>query len=426
MIAGSLLTPPIFERGEAREALVVRDLVQRGDWMLPRRLGVLASKPPLFHWLAAATSHVIGLSDVSVRVPSMLAAWVMALATFMLGRRCGGRVVGWLAVGVLLCTPDFWRSALEARVDMVFAAAVAVSLVAFWAWHENGGSAARMLCWLAAAIAALTKGPVGFVLPGLVVVAMLAIERDTARLRALWSWTAVAIALGVVALWYAVAAGMGGAEFVAVQLVRENFDRVTGRGEFADRGTRLRLVSVLLLRLAPWSLLAIVELVRRRRDDVFLHVWWIVVLIVFTLAVGQRPVYLLPLYPAIAVLAARAVAAFRPQRVAVAVAALALLDVAMFAGVQVRQHVAYGDDPMPAFADDVERIVPDDADLRATPGVTEDALLILAWKLGRDLVRTPLECGPYYLRPVPSRADARSVDVLAAAAKITLVRCHAG
>jgi 4-amino-4-deoxy-L-arabinose transferase-like glycosyltransferase len=326
----------------------------------------------------------------------------------------------------LLCTPDFWRSALEARVDMVFAAAVTVSLVAFWAWHESGRHAARLLCWLAAAAAALTKGPVGFVLPGIVVVATLAIERDTARLRALWSWTAVAIALGVVALWYAVAAGMGGAEFVAVQLVRENFDRVTGRGEFADRGTRLRLVSVLLLRLAPWSLLAIVELVRRRRDDVFLHVWWIVVLIVFTLAVGQRPVYLLPLYPAIAVLAARAVAAFRPQRVAVAVAALALLDVAMFAGVQVRQHVAYGDDPMPAFADDVERIVPDDADLRATPGVTEDALLILAWKLGRDLVRTPLECGPYYLRPVPSRADARSVDVLAAAAKITLVRCHAG
>jgi hypothetical protein len=79
---------------------------------------------------------------------------------------------------------------------------------------------------------------------------------------------------------------------------------------------------------------------------------------------------------------------------------------------------------MPAFAEDVERVVPADANLRATPGVTEDALLILAWRLRRDLVRAPLECGPYYLRPVPSRADARSVDVLAAAPSITLIKCH--
>jgi 4-amino-4-deoxy-L-arabinose transferase-like glycosyltransferase len=425
MAAGALLAPPIFERGEAREALVVRDVVQRGDWVLPRRLGVLASKPPLFHWLGAAASHVIGVSDWSVRLPSVLAAWVMAVATFLLGRRCGGRLVGWLAVGALLCTPDYWRSALEARVDMVFAAAVTASLVAFWAWHEDGGRGARALCWLAAAVATLTKGPVGFVLPVLVVVATLLVERDLRRLRALWSWTPAVAAVGVVALWYATATHLGGQEFVAVQLMRENFDRVTGRGEFADRGTRLRLVSVVLLRLAPWSWLALVDLVRRGRDGgVFLHAWWIVVLAVFTLAVGQRPVYLLPLYPAIAVLAARVLAPYCTLPATRVAAAFVLLDVAMFAGVQIRQHLAFDDDAMPAFAEAVASVVPGDGILRATPGVTEDALLILAWRLGRDVARAPLECGPYYLRPVPSRADARSVDILVAAPHITLVRCH--
>lgn len=102
LLAWPLASPSIITRGEAREALVVQDLVQGGDWLLPRRLGELASKPPLFHWIAATGARVFGLSDVTVRLPSALAAWTMAAATLALGMRIGGRLVGWLAVGVLL------------------------------------------------------------------------------------------------------------------------------------------------------------------------------------------------------------------------------------------------------------------------------------------------------------------------------------
>lgn len=429
-LAWPLASPPIHERGEAREALVVRDIVQHGEWVLPHRQGVIASKPPLFHWLAAATSHAVGLSDASVRVPSALAAWVMAAATLALGRMMGGALVGWLAVGVLLGTVGFWRSALEARVDMVFAAAVTVSLAAFWAWHERGTRAGRALCWLAAGVAALTKGPVGLVLPGLVVAVSLLVARDRRRARALWSWPLAAITLGMIGCWYAAAVATGGREFVMVQLVRENLDRVVGRGEFADRGGRLRLVYALFLRLAPWSLVvpfAAVQRWRGRRetpDGRFLHAWWLVVLTVFTLSVGQRPVYLLPLYPAIALLAARALAPWCAAWPSRALAACVALDVAILGGVQIARTVAWRADDLPPFARAVAEMVPPDAILRATPGVTEDTLLILAWRLGRDVLRSPLECDAYYLRPVPSRGDARSIDVLAATPQVSLVRCE--
>ncbi|HEV7730532.1 MAG TPA: glycosyltransferase family 39 protein [Candidatus Binatia bacterium] len=429
LLAWPLASPSIITRGEAREALVVQDLVQGGDWVLPRRLGDLASKPPLFHWIGAAGARVLGLSDATVRLPSALAAWVMAAATFALGARIGGRFVGWLAVGVLLAMVGFWRSALEARVDMVFAAAVTVSLAGFWDWHETGGRRARAVCWLAAAAAALAKGPVGFALPGLVVAATLLVNRDRARARALWSWSLAAIALGIVGLWYAAAVARGGQEFIAIQLMRENVDRLVGRGEFAERGTRGRLVWALITRLAPWSAIvpvAAVQWWRGRREVAagrFLHAWWLVVLGLFTLAVGQRIVYLLPLYPAIAVLVARELAPWFGSRAAEAMLVLALADVAVLGGVQVARVVEWRSSPWPEFIRTFRRTVPADAVVSATLGVAEDARLVLAWRLGRRLPRTSFDCRGYYLRPVPSRVDARSTQILAATPGVVLVKC---
>jgi 4-amino-4-deoxy-L-arabinose transferase-like glycosyltransferase len=430
LVAWPLATPPIHERGEAREALVVRDVVERGEWVLPHRLGVIASKPPLFHWIAAAASGVAGVSDVTVRLPSAVAAWAMAAATYLLGRLLGGRLLGWLAVGVLLAMFDFWRSALEARVDMLFAAAVTVSLAAFWTWRERGTPGARTLCWLAAALATLTKGPAGLALPSLVIAGTLLATHDGRRARALWSWPLAAATVGIIGAWYAAAASIGGREFVAVHLMRENLDRVVGRGEFAERGTRARLVYAMAVRLAPWSLVVPLAAVRwwqgrRETDDGrFLHVWWIVVLAVFTLSVGQRPVYLLPLYPAIALLAARGLAPWCAAQPARALAALVALDVSVLGAVQLARTIESYDDDLPKLVEAIEERLPVDVALRATPGVSEDALLILAWRLGREVQRAPFACDAYYLRPVPSRGSARSVDILASASDVVLVRCE--
>jgi len=114
-LAWQLYSPPIGLHGEAREGLVVEDIVHNGDWVLPRRNGELPSKPPLFHWIAAGGAHLAGLSDVTVRLPSALAAFAMALATLALGTAMGGRTTGWLAVGVLFGSPSVWLSASQAR-----------------------------------------------------------------------------------------------------------------------------------------------------------------------------------------------------------------------------------------------------------------------------------------------------------------------
>jgi 4-amino-4-deoxy-L-arabinose transferase-like glycosyltransferase len=457
--------------------------------VLPHRNGELPSKPPLYHWIAASLASLFGISDAIVRMPSALAATVMAVATFVLGRAIGGRTTAWLAVGALLGMQGFWQSAWEARVDMVFAACVAVALVAFFFWYRDRGAGARALCYAAAGGAVLTKGPAGAVLPGVVIVAFLVREHWTPppwarRVRGgvaaratpsaperattsgataseslaavfarLWSWPLVIAVLAVDLGWYALAYRAGGDEFVAVQLVRENADRFLGRGIFGEHGGRplFDMAVQLATDLLPWSLVlvwAALRWLRGEREDQagrFLHVWWIVILGFFTIAVGKRSIYLLPLYPALALLAGRALAASvarapatrllgvvpvparirrafpaAPARALLTIAVLAFDLVLVGASQAVRLQRARERSLLP-FAAEVERTITADDALYAAHGLSPSDLQVLAYRLHRSIPRAPRAPGeaPVYClvraadTPAFERADFATVAVSA-------------
>jgi 4-amino-4-deoxy-L-arabinose transferase-like glycosyltransferase len=431
-LAWPLRSPPIAAHGEAREGLVVQDIVARGEWVLPHRNGELPSKPPLFHWLAAGAAHVFGLSDASVRSPSAVAAALMLLATYAFGAASGGRAAGWLAAGALLGTYGFWEAAWQARVDMVFAACITIALVAFFAWYRSGGRLARAACYLAAGGAVLAKGPAGAVLPALVVAVF--VGRESWRRRAetggplaharlvrrrLWSWPLALLVLGVDLGWYALAFRRGGVEFLAVQLVHENVDRLVGRGVFGLHGGRSRfaLLGELATDLVPWNLVLVWTAIawlrgaRAAASERFLHAWWLVVVGVFTAAYGKRDVYLLPLYPAIALLAGRALAAHVasggrlfgvvavpnairrrfPARPALALLALAIVafDVTLAGvGELVRVQRAHRRSLL-AFVPAVAAAVPPDVPLYAAGELAGSDVQVLAYRLRRSIPRAP-------------------------------------
>jgi 4-amino-4-deoxy-L-arabinose transferase-like glycosyltransferase len=412
LLLAPLWWPPIGEHGEAREGLVVQHIVARGEWILPRRNGELPSKPPLFHWLAAPLGHAFGVSDATLRLPSAVAAAVLAATTFALGAGIGGPAVGWLALGALLTMLGFWRSASEARVDMVFAACCTLSLAGFWVWYGGGrrAGAARALCYLGAACAVLAKGPVGLVLPGLVIGVFLLWQRDLRALPRLWSWPLAAVVALLDGGWYALAIRAGGHDFVAVQLLYENVDRFLGRHRFGTaaaepgfRHFRLRMPIEFARHFFPANLALLWAArcgLRGERTDTaarFLHAWWITVLAFFTLAVGKRSVYLLPLAPAVALLAGRALAAIdlrSPRRRLAIATAIVAADLVALTAVQAtrayhaRRHSLYD------FARDVGRIVPANAALYAAPDLEKPALLVLAYRLDRAIGRAPAECTP--------------------------------
>ncbi len=406
--AWSLHTPPVDHHGEAREGLVVQAIVDHGEWILPRRNGELPSKPPLFHWVAGGAALAFGLSDVVLRLPSAVAAWGVACLTFALASTVGGTATAWLSVGVLFGMVPFLTSAIEARVDMVLTACTTAAFTAFFFWYRSRSPYARAFLYAAVSLAVLAKGPVGAVLPGMAILLFLGIQRDLQSLRPLWSWPSFFIAALFDLGWYALATAAGGRDFIALQVVRENWSRFVGDAEFqrTARGHTLRLPMLLVTQFLPWTATlawAVVQRFRGARADVaerFLHVWWMVVLALFTVGAGKRPAYLLPAAPAIAVLAGRALAsvtsgatgprraaACSSQRIGLAqiLAVIAIFDVGALTTVQlVREHKARRHS-LAAFVERVRDIVPGDGALPADPSMRASDRMVLAYRLRRSV-----------------------------------------
>ena len=162
-----------FDKGEPREALAVQDIVQRGEWLFPlKRATAIPSKPPLFHWSAAVVAKVTGkLDETTIRFPSALYATLGVLFVYVLGRKLYGGAIGLLAGAILATTMVYSDQALSARVDMTLCFFVTLSLVIFYALYR--GFLTHSLWYFAlyalVGIGTLAKGPLGILLPGLVI-----------------------------------------------------------------------------------------------------------------------------------------------------------------------------------------------------------------------------------------------------------------
>lgn len=307
---------PLYTKGEAREAAQVWAEVHGGGWILPLRNGVeLPSKPPLFHWLAGAASLVRGrVDELAMRLPSVLLAILVVFAVVRTGARRWGLAAG-IVAGVVLATSFEWvRAARGARVDMALAACLTSAFLCLDAVLATPVVPRLALAgfWASAGLATLAKGPVGLVLPVLVLLVHLALRRDLGRIRRLRPLLGGAVALAIPAAWYLAAIASGGEAFVGKQILKENVFRFLGAGEMRASHAHPFWYQgpAFLAGFLPWSVLLVpvaawVIRERRRLDEdgrLFLVVWAVVVFAFYSIPSSKRSVYLLPAYPAAALL----------------------------------------------------------------------------------------------------------------------------
>jgi 4-amino-4-deoxy-L-arabinose transferase-like glycosyltransferase len=308
---------PFFTKGEPREALVVRKMIEDGDWLLPKRASAngwtIASKPPFFHWLGAAASEIAGgLDEWTVRVPSLVLATASVLFVGTVAATTFG-AVGALAAMLILASSFEWvRAASTARVDGTLTALMTIGTLIFYRGAMAGGLTRRnaVIAYLALACAALTKGPVGFVLPGLVLVTALATQRELRHLPRFRPILGAFVIIAVVGGWYTLAAGLGGDSFVRKQILKENVFRFLGATQMKSGHSHpfYYYFPTLLAGLLPWTpfviaaMLTAVRNASARRDVrlAFPLTWFAVVFVFYSLADAKRSVYLLALYPAAA------------------------------------------------------------------------------------------------------------------------------
>ncbi len=321
----------LLDPDEARYAAASREMIEGGDLIIPRFNGEpRLNKPPLIHWLQAASFGALGVTESAARLPSLAAA----LATLALAARwarsrirpsAAGPAVAALA-GCLL----FFSCARLAIIDMTLTFWITAALLA---WHEAARArsprARRVLAWAAAlscGLAVLAKGPVGVLLPASVIGATAVLV----RVPRMVSWRGATTAAAGIALvttpWLSCLVSRIGVHGVIDLLVRETYDRAVW-GLDHPRPIYYFLLAGWVT-LLPWSLAAPWLLYRswkefRAGDDAagFLIGWFTVVLVFFSLPAGKNDAYILPAAVPLALIVARRL---RPAVVAGIAAATAL------------------------------------------------------------------------------------------------------
>jgi 4-amino-4-deoxy-L-arabinose transferase-like glycosyltransferase len=308
---------PFYDKGEPREALVVRDIVLNGNWIFPLKLEQqIPSKPPLFHWVGALTSLIWqGMTETTVRFPSALFASLGVFVVYYLGKRLYDSLTG-LFAGLILATFVVYQTAgVEARVDMTLTFWLTLTLVLFYGIYQGF---LKNVLWeyaffLAAGISVLAKGPVSLVLCALVVGVFLAARKRWDMLWKLALHPGVILTVTVFSLWYGSALWMGGEKFFGLQFIKENFARffVYGEGGTGHQKPPYYFIYYLFTLGLPWTILLPFGFIGYFRwndfkDDrsLFLGIWVAVVFVFFSLSAGKRPPYILPLYPPLALLIA--------------------------------------------------------------------------------------------------------------------------
>ena len=301
---------PFYDKQEAREALVIWEIHNSGNWILPLSNGEeIPSKPPFYHWLGALVSAALDrVDELTARLPSAFLGLLGILLTYATGVILWGRGAGLLSA-LILSTSVEWRTARAARVDMTLTFVLLCSFLFFlYQYRTQGGRSKAIVLGILVGLAVLAKGPLGFVLPCFTFLIFLWSKRDLAFLKRLHPVTAISVCALVAGSWYLLALWQGGQQFLSM-VIKENFGTVVGK-EAGHPHPFWWHIPYLFQNMAPWSLFfpsVGVFLYRYRRklaeeELLYLIVWFATVFIFFSVFAQKRTVYILPAYPAMALL----------------------------------------------------------------------------------------------------------------------------
>lgn len=289
-----------------------REMIADGKWVVPHVNGVVTSdKPPLFFWLIAIFSLPFGdVLPLTARLPSALAALGSLALVIRLGRCLYDDRVGRLAAALLAVTYVFWDKARTAQTDMLLSFFILVALTTFAEFRSGAGSGrkAGLLFWAAAALGVLTKGPVGILLPLGVVVLTLVFDRRPSRLLDFAPLSGPLVFAGILAAWVVPASLWNPELYTVAGALREHFVERAIHGMHHAQPVWY-YVKALPPLLWPWTALvpgAILLAWRKREDaDRFLLVIVFFILFFFSVSTEKRALYVLPSFPAYAILLAR-------------------------------------------------------------------------------------------------------------------------
>jgi len=299
---------------EGRYAEIPREMVASGDWLTPRLNDIkYFEKPALQYWATATAFTLFGEHHWTARLWSALCGFFGVLATYFAVRRLWGADAALYSAcalgGSLLWVMIGHVNTLDMGVSFFLSSAVFGFVLA-----QRDEATPRenrnymWLAWLSLALAVLSKGLIGLVLPAATLVAYTLWQRDFALWRRLHMISGLSLLLAVTAPWF-IAVSLANPEFARFFFIHEHFERFLTKAHGRYQPIWY-FIPILLIGMLPWlvSLFLMLRQAGRHQPENrfqprrFLLLWCLVVFGFFSASSSKLASYILPLFPALAAL----------------------------------------------------------------------------------------------------------------------------
>ncbi len=308
----------LWSPDEGRYAEIPREMVVSGDYITPRLNGVkYFEKPPLFYWLQSISIKLFGVNEWSLRLWTAVLAWLGCLAVYVSARRLFGRRAGLVAAVVLATSLLYYAMGRIITLDMAVSVLLSCSLLAFlWGTLEPVGPQRRVAMWaffIFAALATLTKGLIGIVIPAMVIGSWMALVNEWRILKSMYLFSGVALFLLIAVPWHILVSQVN-PEFFNFYFINQHFQRYL----FKHHSPFYRpwyFIPVLLIGLFPWTVFLVQAIKHnlafswrqrhQHKEVIFLMLWAVLVFLFFSGSSSKLIPYILPMFPPLAILVGR-------------------------------------------------------------------------------------------------------------------------
>lgn len=321
----------LWDIDEPNNAVCAREMLLGGNWWVPMFNGDYRfDKPILIYWLMMPLDALFGFNEWTARLPSAMAISALVVVIWAMTRRLMDAVylsdyreqAGLMAAGVLATSLHIVVIARAAVPDpllmLALGTALPALLIAYLEQSDRMQSSIRrmpgmlLLAYIAIGFGTLAKGPIAGLMPLLIVAAFLTLMREWRHWHLFHPFKGAAIALAVALPWYITVGMLTDGVWLEGFLLHHNIDRFTDTMQSHHGFPGLYLITV-FIGWFPWSgLLAAalwfgawrIELLREQPLRLFMLCWIGVYILFFTVSRTQLPNYVLPLFPAAAILMA--------------------------------------------------------------------------------------------------------------------------
>ena len=302
---------PLFTPDEGRYSEVAREMVASRDYVTPRLNGVaFLDKPALYYWLQASAIHVFGLKEWSLRFWPATMGILSALITYLTGRLLFNRRTGFVSALILATSPLYYGAAHYANLDLEVASLIGDSLLCFIAAMQNTSSRLKNIllisAYVFAGLAALTKGLIGIAFPVMIIGAWIILLNRWKILTKMRLFSGMCIFLLIAAPWYFLVQ-KANPEFLHFFFVTQQVSRFLTTQDFNSKAAFWFYVPVVLAGFFPWSIFLIQAIAQKIKFiwqdrqasavDLFLLLWFFIVLVFFSIPRSKTVGYILPIFP---------------------------------------------------------------------------------------------------------------------------------